>query len=120
MTKQRTLDRDALRQTGAILAGTIISGFAYLFALLLSGRPVTTWDVAAAAVAAAVTGWTGLHCTWRMARAANAALADTRRRTGSPTATRQLPAAVSPEVAQAQARVNAAHSAGRHTPRTER
>lgn len=64
----------AVRQTPLIVVGTILAGFGYLAALIVAGRPVTVWDLAAGVASALLTGAVGVWTTWSMARAAQAAL----------------------------------------------
>lgn len=108
--RTRSLALAAVAQAPIVLAAVLAVGFGYLAALLVSGRPVYTLDVLAAAAAAAVTGAAMLWTVARMARAGDRAVADAARRTTSPTRTQQLPAGP-PDVAAAQARVDSAQSA---------
>lgn len=90
----RGLSGAAAAQTGWIVAGTIVSGFAYLAAILLSGRVVGTWDIAAAAIGCATTGATALIVCRQMLRAGNGALVKLAARRAPAETRRGLPAVV--------------------------
>lgn len=119
--RTRSLALAAARQAPIVLAAVIAVGFGYLAALLVSGRTVATFDIAAAGAAALATGTAMLSVIARMATAGDRAVTDALQRRAT-TGTHRLPAVDRPdhipadEVARrdAQHRVDRAQPA-RHT-----
>lgn len=135
--RARSLAIAAAAQAPIMLGATILTGFAGLAALLVSGRTVRTLDICAAAVGAVITAVALLWVVDRMARAGDDAVDRAVTRRDPPTSTRAFPAvqarhteppsadppdyagdraAAQDELRAAQARVDRAHPA-RHVDR---
>lgn len=124
--RTRSLALAATQQAPIVLAAVLAVGFGYLGALLVSGRTVATFDIAAALTAALATGAGMLWTVARMARAGDAAVADALQRRAA-TGTQRLAAVERPDQVPAdelarrdvQARVDRARPA-RHTAQPDR